>query len=583
VGIAVIALSNTPSAENANIEKLVMPGAVIAGHAKFENQCEKCHDTSNKTTQSRLCRDCHDAIDTDIASGRGFHGRSQGIKSSECRSCHTDHIGRNSDIVHLDTGTFHHENTDYVLKGAHQQVRCSSCHLAGKKYRNAPQECVGCHRGDDPHKGKLGDQCNKCHNEQGWRAPSKESFDHNKTRFLLRGSHEKVGCESCHPQQRFKEVAHECIDCHRVNDAHGGRFGSDCGKCHSESRWREVKFDHNRDTKYELKGRHQNVTCDACHPRTLQDKVSSVCVDCHRSDDVHKGSNGPKCGDCHNVNGWGKVQFDHDSDTHFPLRGRHASVACGGCHRSGAQPKDAPTECIGCHKKDDIHKGSFGDKCASCHNERAWKAVVFDHNKDTKFPLRGAHAKTKCEQCHTGGDFQRKLGTSCNDCHQKDDVHKGQQGAQCDRCHNEEVWKGKVRFDHDLTQFPLIGIHAVTACEECHVNQTFKDTSKACVKCHDNKDVHKRSLGENCESCHNPNDWRLWRFDHNKQTKFELDGAHAEVSCAACHKVPLDGNVKLPSDCIGCHRDDDVHDGGFGPQCDRCHNTKSFHDVEVIR
>ena len=162
-------------------------------------------------------------------------------------------------------------------------------------------------------------------------------------------------------------------------------------------------------------------------------------------------------------------------------------------------------------------------------------------------------------------------------------MHQGQQGSQCEKCHNEESWKGKVRFDHDLTKFPLIGLHAVTPCEECHAQATYKDTPTACVKCHETKDVHKRTLGTACETCHNPNDWRLWRFDHNRQTKFTLDGAHADLSCAACHTQPLQTAEKLPSDCVSCHRDDDVHNGSFGPLCGRCHNTKSFREIDVIR
>jgi hypothetical protein len=570
-------------AEGGRLERLVMPGPVIQGHAKYEDKCEKCHDTAGKKTQTAQCRECHTKVSADIAKGTGFHGRANGVRGVECRRCHTDHQGRKASIVNLDAGTFRHDQTDFALKNAHQQVRCDGCHAAGRKHRDAPHTCVGCHRSDDPHKGKLGEKCQTCHNDRNWRAEAQKQFDHGKTRFPLKGGHEKASCESCHPGQRFKGVPRDCSSCHRVNDVHGGRFGKDCQDCHAEDKWKKPKFDHDSDTKYPLKGRHRTVTCDACHPGSLKEKVATDCIACHRDDDTHKGRNGTKCGDCHNFNGWGKVQFDHNADTRFPLRGRHAAVNCEGCHRPGTRPEAAPTDCYSCHRTDDVHKGSFGQKCESCHNERGWKTLTFDHNKDTKFPLRGGHVDVKCEACHTGGDFERKLGMACNDCHQKDDVHKGQQGKACEKCHNDETWSGKVRFDHDLTKFPLIGLHAVTACEQCHVGQMFKDTPRDCIKCHENKDVHKRSLGARCESCHNPNDWKLWRFDHNKQTKFELDGAHAGVSCSACHREPLEGAAKLPMDCFSCHRNDDVHEGSFGPQCGNCHSTKSFRDVEVIR
>jgi hypothetical protein len=34
--------------------------------------------------------------------------------------------------------------------------------------------------------------------------------------------------------------------------------------------------------------------------------------------------------------------------------------------------------------------------------------------------------------------------------------------------------------------------------------------------------------------------------------------------------------VKLQSTCIACHRNDDVHLGQFGAQCQRCHSTATF-------
>jgi cytochrome c2 len=38
-------------ARAAGIETLLMPGKVIAGHAKFEQECAKCHDRANRDRQ----------------------------------------------------------------------------------------------------------------------------------------------------------------------------------------------------------------------------------------------------------------------------------------------------------------------------------------------------------------------------------------------------------------------------------------------------------------------------------------------------------------------------------------------------
>lgn len=69
--------------------------------------------------------------------------------------------------------------------------------------------------------------------------------------------------------------------------------------------------------------------------------------------------------------------------------------------------------------------------------------------------------------------------------------------------------------------------------------------------------------------------WSIWSFDHAKETHFALTGAHASLACADCHRHPPE-QVKLRTDCVGCHAQDDVHAGQFGPNCARCHTTRTF-------
>lgn len=61
-------------------------------------------------------------------------------------------------------------------------------------------------------------------------------------------------------------------------------------------------------------------------------------------------------------------------------------------------------------KKDDEHKGRYGTKCESCHSDHDWKTDIFNHNRDTKYPLRGKHAEAKCESCHIGSLYQGREG-----------------------------------------------------------------------------------------------------------------------------------------------------------------------------
>ena len=437
--VVLAALAFLDGAQAQNIfEKLVMPGELVTGHAKLEKECSNCHESFTKASQSKLCLGCHKDVASDVSRKIGAHGRRPEVAKSECSHCHEDHKGRAADILALDPQTFNHALTDFPLAGAHTGVACQSCHAAGKKHREAPSECVGCHKKDEPHKGRLGDRCQGCHDVEHW-LPAK-TFDHTKTDFPLTGAHKEVECTACHASQQWKGIAKTCSDCHHIQDAHNGRYGS---------------------------------------------------------------------------------------------------------------------------------------KCETCHKPEKWKAIRFDHDTATKFPLKGEHRKVLCDSCHTGDLYRDKLAAACSSCHKKDDPHKGQLGTKCEACHNEVAWRQKVAFDHDLSKFPLIGLHTAVTCEACHTSQTYKGTPTNCSACHSDTH-HEGRLGAQCERCHNPNGWPLWRFDHTKDTHFPLTGKHAAVACHGCHAARNVANPKLPTDCFSCHSGDDAHRGAFGRACATCHTTAGF-------
>jgi hypothetical protein len=511
LAVAGAALLAAAPAWGSKLEMLVMPGPVIEGHAKYEAECPRCHERFSKEAQSDKCLDCHDKVQADVEAGSGFHGRIPGIRTTNCKRCHTDHIGRDADIVLLDPQTFDHGRTDYPLKGVHLQVPCASCHKPDKAFREAPGTCFDCHGEHDPHDGRLGKKCEDCHGESGWR---ETRFDHDDTDFPLADAHADVACDMCHTNEHYKDTPATCHACHRINDVHGGRYGDKCETCHSPKKWDEIEFDHDHDTDYPLTGLHAKVACDACHTGQL----------------------------------YRKEKLD--------------------------------TACNACHADDDEHKGRFGDECDTCHDTDGWREAAFDH-ADTDFPLKGRHEKVACRECHRGDAYDEKIDTGCHTCHAADDVHHGKEGEACERCHNEEDWSRKVVFDHGVTRFPLIGLHATAPCEACHLSAAYKGTDVDCVSCHKADDEHKGRLGTPCGLCHNPNGWALWRFDHDTQTEFALTGAHEGLDCHACHRAPAGEHATLPTACGICHRADDVHHGGFGDRCERCHTTEDFEDVTV--
>ncbi len=414
-------------------EKLVLPGPVIEGHAKLEQDCGKCHEPFSRKSQTSLCLACHKEIASDRSAKQRFHGRWPGAATQDCNHCHTDHAGRDTDIVQLDRETFNHAFTNFALRDAHASVACGSCHAKAAKFRSAPGRCFDCHKDSDPHKGRLGETCDKCHDETAWRRV--KPFDHDTTKFPLHEAHRAVRCSACHGGERYKGVGAACVGCHRIQDVHAGRYGATCESCHGESKWSTVRFNHGKDTKYPLKGAHARVRCDSCHTGDLyRDKLATTCISCHRKDDRHKGQLGARCEQCHTEVSWRQTSsFDHDV-TRFPLIGRHAAVRCEGCHRS-PEFRNTPVNCGSCHR-DTHHEGRLGPNCGLCHNPNSWKRWRFDHDTQTNYPLTGAHRGLNCQACHTTRNVPKVVtSTDCYACHRQDDAHQGSFGRACERCH----------------------------------------------------------------------------------------------------------------------------------------------------
>lgn len=560
------------------IESVLAPGELIEGHAKWEHECKQCHVRFDRKAQDGLCMACHKDVAADVRARTGYHGR---VDAQPCRACHAEHKGRRARIAPLDASQFDHSRTDYALLGKHRQVECTKCHEPGRKFREAPKDCNACHRRDDVHKGTLGPQCADCHTENRWK---EAKFDHAKTRFGLTGRDADTKCADCHKDTRYKETPRSCLACHRKDDdsarGHKGQFGERCESCHGTAGWKPSTFNHDSDTRYALRGQHRTAKCAACHSGNLwRDKLSTTCFSCHQKDDKHKEALGRDCGACHTERDWKeRSKFDHDR-TRFVLLGKHREVQCAACHKSSSF-KEAPSDCLSCHKKDDKHEATLGTACQDCHTERAWKpAARFDHDK-TRFALRNAHAEraVTCASCHAGPKQLRATPQECVACHKKDDKHQGQQGTRCESCHDDRGWK-PARFDHAQSRFALVGRHLAVECKSCHASLRFKEAPRDCHACHKKDDRHALKFGTACESCHNARDWRLWDYDHARRARFALDGAHARLACTRCHSGPAPAGkpiAPLGSTCLSCHRRDDVHDGAFGPACEQCHGTASW-------
>lgn len=510
VGLALLMSSAGSDAQVPALEKLVMPGRVIQGHADIEGDCAACHDKQSDLAHAALCIDCHEEVGKDRIDRTGFHGLFEAAQRNECVVCHTDHEGRAADIVPVDAGIFDHNFSDFPLVAAHLSASCADCHVPEEKHRSAPSACGSCHANDDVHDGSLGADCQDCHSEQSW---SDTGFDHDTVGYRLTGEHASV----------------ECVDCHRGN---------------------------------------------------VYDGTPTQCVSCHAVDDVHGGSNGPACHDCHSTATWRSIGFDHFGETGFALEDGHGGLNCQDCHTRGDFKDGLESACAGCHLSEDDHQGRNGKECENCHVPSEWSDSFFDHG-ETNFALHDSHAGLHCSACHKD-NTRVSLPLTCAECHALDDSHGGQMGEDCGTCHSQIKWHASVAFDHDLSAFPLTGLHAVTPCGSCHDSNLFNDAADECAGCHADDDIHHGSLGDDCGACHTSNEWAVTVFDHDTQTSFALDGAHADVPCSSCHRDSSADVADVPSSCGGCHQADDVHAGQFGLRCGECHNSTTFSDVDSL-
>jgi hypothetical protein len=293
------------------------------------------------------------------------------------------------------------------------------------------------------------------------------------------------------------------------------------------------------------------------------------------------------------------MEFDHDMETAYPLRGMHEAVPCTSCHQNLAFA-DTPKQCAVCHA--DFHQRKMGGDCERCHTVSGWKTNVSQvQSHFNRFPLLGAHALTNCESCHPGGAtavFQG-LSTDCVSCHASEFAgtrNPNHQAAgfsvQCAECHGFDRFAG-ARFDHAAaTGFLLSGQHATLECASCHLNQQFAGTSANCSTCHSddyrrakNPDHVAAAFPQDCAMCHQSNSWAGARFDHNALTRFALTGAHTQATCQQCHGSGTFAGTA--SSCDSCHmaafeatKNPDHRRGNFSRSCENCHTTSQWQGAE---
>jgi len=529
------------------------------------------------------CEDCHKpefrVSPAATLSNRKETSRSWIGLEPDCMSCHEDDhrgaLGANCLECHTNrkwrpAADFDHGRTAFPLTGKHVEVGCAKCHLApglqlpvndkGKRvplYKPLPhQECSTCH--EDSHKGRLGPSCSQCHVTEDFRRVAKESFDHDKTPYPLRGRHRSLRCAECHDSRSAwgkRPPFATCNACHE--DLHAGQATLagrkvDCAECHRVEGFRPSTYTASRhqSSRYPLEGRHRSLKCESCHLKkppgislaklgkagVLLRPSHDACMDCH--EDSHGGQlkgrpHQGACESCHQVEGWKPSTFTDTEHARleFSLQGRHAEVKCSACH--GPERRDLPPlpgtkvlgkamvalrledhDCSSCHL--DPHEGPE-EGCLACHGFASFRPSSVDPvlHREFTFPLEGAHRAVPCVACH------------------------------------EELNLVAARSSMVSARGRTPSLPFTAGHEEC-------------VECHSSPHGEQFALrpgGGACEDCHDAESFRpASRFDHTRDSSFPLEGAHAEAPCAGCHASTADGKGgqitiyrPVPGTCQDCH------------------------------
>ena len=189
-------------------------------------------------------------------------------------------------------------------------------------------------------------------------------------------------------------------------------------------------------------------------------------------------------------------------------------------------------------------RGSSAPIAVRATRPTTWQGATFDHSQSA-FPLTGKHSQVDCGQCHANNVYKGTPQT-CVGCHQGDDQHQGQFGADCGACHKTDTWQGAT-FDHSQSAFPLTGKHSQVDCGQCHTNNVYKGTPTTCVSCHQDPLYHRAAFGAACADCHTADAWRPARYDRSHT--FPLGhGESGSSSCNTCHPAQVTDYT-----CYGCH------------------------------
>jgi hypothetical protein len=330
------------------------PDHTYPGYLEYSTECNVCHEVDlwiipefdhewiNATNSS--CQLCHPMALDPLYGGR----------SSDCDDCHLNTSWWPQKVDHFvlepPCTRCHADDrpTEHLTDREMAPMDCDSCHVAGTSWNRQiqhithPQPCIQCHgEASDVHEGPYADDCTWCHitdRRDILKPHPDQAVECTLCHLPEHGGGDRERsvddahadrCNACHvagTEWQSNDIDHDALgaDCYACHDAPHDPIGgweAACGVCHLTEYWLPVQADHDRfsddclachwTTHPNGKDRYSD-DCTLCHvtddwavrywdhdPSLIQ---GIECVSCH--DDIHRGSLGIVCEDCHTTDTW---------------------------------------------------------------------------------------------------------------------------------------------------------------------------------------------------------------------------------------------------------------------------------------
>ncbi len=383
---------------------------------------------------------------------------------------------------------------------------------------------------------------------------------HDKTGFVLRGTHITTNCSNCHVQGVFKGTPKTCNGCHtngaRVNTTRKTtnhiKSSDRCGDCHTQTAWKPATMNH----------REVTGSCSTCHNGVIATGKIKNHVE---SDNT--------CENCHSSNGWTPAGFNHTNVSTGTCNSCHATGNQGSTKKMNTGHVPTAVQCDSCHNTQTFTGGNmnhsgFAANCKSCHGSNNINATKLSKDHIA------VDASQECDLCHkgfttfTGGKVDHaNFARNCNSCHAVGSVGattKPNPGhipdkRECDVCHSVDTFPG-AKMNHT----GLAG-----NCKTCHGSNNVKATKLS-------QDHIAVDASQECDLCHKS----FTTFAGGK-----VDHANFAGNCLSCHAVgnvgaktkPNAGHIPDKRECDVCHSVDafpgaKMNHTGLAGNCKSCHN-----------